>query len=183
MPPVPLIASCLLQFAGMTCADSASWAQAVGTFLAVSASAGVAFWLHLRESARHRQADEARVKKAAALCIMVAAAVRAAIHQMHDAANDKDAGALDGARAVLADTVSLPFPDGFEALPEGVSVSFLELRRVGVQALAGPHDMERFHGEGIAAGLGMLRTEVEERAAAFADALRIIGIEPNDRVR
>lgn len=84
-PPPPAVAQCLYSLAGMSCSDSASWVQAIGTIFAVVASAVVAFALHLSESKRHRLAEEARVReqreahealvrKAATLCLMVAAA-------------------------------------------------------------------------------------------------------------
>lgn len=182
-PPPPAVAQCFFQFSGMTCADSASWVQAIGTIVAVAASAVIAFGVHFSERRSAAKADKALRLNAARMCLMLASGVRACLAAMIQAAQSGDAAKYSRSRAMVADSMSWSFPEGFALLPSGLAVAYLGLRGAGAQILTEMDNLAlATNPQHIAGRLTEIVAYADARRAEFDAALAKLGIDPTSPI-
>jgi hypothetical protein len=161
-----------------TSIDWPAWVQAIGSIVAIVASAGVAFWLHFEAA----NSEKARRRKAGALSVMYANGIRWGLDEMIAGAqaNPPDEGRYVRGRATLEETMQIPFPNGFELLPENVLVAFLGVRGIGAEVRSAPVTMFGPIGPPVVASLlGQIQDRSHQRRAELDAALQPLGIDPN----
>ena len=99
---------------------------------------------------------------------------------MIHAAQSGDAAKYNRNRAMVADSMSWSFPEGFGLLPSGLAVAYLGLRGAGAQILTEVEDLAVSHNiQHIAARLIEIVGYADARRAEFDVAIAKLGIDPH----
>ena len=181
--PAPHVAECFFTFSGMTCSDSASWVQAIGTIVAVVASAVIAFGVHFSERRSAAKAEKTLRLNAARMCLMLASGIRTCLVGMIHAARHGEHDKYGRLRAMTADLMQWPLPEGFSLLPSGLAVAYLGVRGAGVQMLTEADDTSTAaNTDHVAARLTEIAGYADARRAEFDAALAKLGIDPTSPI-